>query len=154
MSDKDSKKASGKKASSKLGHDPLAWIEPDETSGDKEPSIPVQALQDIAVSSAAEAKSSDNDVVTAVLTLPAYFGISQAAAVHADMQKIFNEGRKQVEIAGDEVESMDTSAVQLLLAFVNEARSEGIQLSWLNYSKKIESVAGMLGINSQLMIQS
>jgi len=163
----DKKKTATKKTASKLGHDPLAWIdeseaEPETTamSGsveDDNQSISTineinAAAKDTSVADSVQAVSDsmpvkNTEISNSTLSLPAYFGIAQSSDVCGEMRKILSSGTKKVEIAGGEVETFDAAALQLLMAFNKQAATSGIDVNWSERSQKINEVSVLLNIN-------
>jgi len=57
-----------------------------------------------------------------------------------------------IEIRAEDVESIDTAALQLLISFVNEAKSKGKSIKWESCSDKLEDSSGLLAIKEGLGI--
>lgn len=133
----DSKKKSAKKNVSKLGHDPLAWINEDEVQSEKHPTPTTPSVSPSATESGAK---------KAVLTLPVYFGIAHSADVCRQMREILASGCSVVSIAAADVESLDAAGLQCLLAFSRQAQSQGVTLEWSQRSPKILEVSQLAGV--------
>ena len=86
-----------------------------------------------------------------MLTLPDVFGIAQAAVMYDEMKKQLSS-MDEIQIDGSAVETVDASALQLLIALINECKSQGKKISWLNESDKINHSAKLLNLTESLGI--
>lgn len=144
MSTDDKKKAPAKKMPNKLGHDPLAWINEDDPKAEADAvELPVVT---VAKSTPAPIATKASSSASKILNLPMYFGIGQSSEVCSDMQKILSSDCSAVQIAGGDVESCDTAAIQLILAFNKQAKTLGKDVEWLACSQKISDIGGLLGV--------
>jgi len=139
MSANDKKKLPAKNAVSKLGHDPLAWLDEAEKNT-VDTNISPQTGMEIKIQ-----KNITPDIST--LNLPVYFGIAQSSDVCSEMRQLMDSGCKTIEIAGGEVESFDAAAVQLMMAFHNQAVAAGVEIKWSGCSQKISEVKNLMGVN-------
>lgn len=151
MTSDEKKKTTPKKSASKLGHDPLAWI--DDVNAGMAPeaeSMPAPesqgAKRNVATSAPTRVMETAMPENTATLNLPVYFGIAQSAEICAEMQKIMASGGKEIKIAGGDVESFDTAAVQLMMALNKAADLNDIEISWSGCSQKMTEVRQLLNI--------
>jgi ABC-type transporter Mla MlaB component len=165
MSDAPKKKASKKKA--KLGHDPLAWISDDDVAtlknevGSEEVKVeqvkfddvelPVEDVQpeEIVVD-----KEQEEEVMSeqTIFELPPYFGIAQVAVTKESMQAFLQNSTEEIEIEAEDVESIDTAALQLLLSFIKEAKLKNKSIKWKSMSDKLEGSIELLAIKEDLAI--
>lgn len=76
-------------------------------------------------------------------------GIRDVEAVKATLVAAPTAGDRLLVDVG-EVGSVDTSGVQLLLAFVLERRAAGVQVRFENATDALASVAGLLGVDAEL----
>lgn len=60
-------------------------------------------------------------------------GIAEAAQIKSELDALLN-GEPQIEISCADLEFIDGSGVQLLLAFINEAQRHGQEVSWSELS--------------------
>jgi len=156
----------GKK--SKLGHDPLSWIsEADAAEIQQENEHPkqqetVDVIEEPVVEETthavieatveepdAEIENGDSKEIN-MLDLPLYFGIAQVAEVYAQMQEILASDIDCIEIQAEDIESIDASAVQLLVVFVNAAKSKNKEIVWKGVSSKLNEAVTMFQLNNQL----
>ncbi len=62
------------------------------------------------------------------------------------------ESHRAVEINAEDVERIDTAVLQLFLAFVLEAKTKEVSITWLGVSDAFVTAANLLGIGSQLAL--
>ena len=87
-----------------------------------------------------------------VFELPPYFGIAQVAATKESMQSFLQSSGGEIEIQAEDVDSIDTAALQLLISFIKEAKSKGKNIKWGSTSGKLESSVELLAIKEELGI--
>lgn len=75
--------------------------------------------------------------------------ISMAADLHRTLKKALESGAP-VSLQAHQVERADTAALQLLAAFIREARSRGITVSWNEPSAVLRRSAHLLGLAQAL----
>jgi ABC-type transporter Mla MlaB component len=164
MTHDDKKKSGSRKTASKLGHDPLAWINESEddtgfsskaTSGqsavvNNDAPIPEQkgpaSVVDTTTTDATGAVGNTVKKDNQVLRLPVFFGIAQASDICSQMRNILSSGCSVVEIAANDVESIDAAGLQLMVAFSKQASDSGIVVKWTGSSQKIKAVASLLNV--------
>ena len=89
------------------------------------------------------------------IQLPAHVTINKVQALQEILEQIADDKNKdRVIIHAAEVERVDTAGIQLLYAFVQEARRRGITLEWDHPSEKIAAAAELLGMLSKLELKS
>lgn len=164
MSGDGKKKSSPKKPASKLGHDPLAWIDEvddKQAISEQDPIVAPGQYTDYPVASLSEVTESppvskvDVDASVKIsagmessrLNLPAYFGIAQSSAICEEMRNLLSSGCKAIEISGNDVESFDASALQLMIAFRNQASANDVSLVWSGRSQKIQEISDLLNVD-------
>ncbi len=136
------KKSTTKKKTNKtsrLGHDPFADI--DINSEDNENDCSPNIASD---DQPAEMKSNSEQ---AVLHLPSHFSIAAVEEVYGHMSSLLEMEKTPIEVETTEVESIDTAALQLLYAFIEQTRMSGKNIHWRSRSKKIDEASRMLNIN-------
>lgn len=163
----------------KLGHDPLAWIsgiegnvvsganivvDPDvvvqanveETKPDEIVEVVVEAppvevveqkVAEVVVAEIAVETSDEKDKT--MLNLPDVFGIAQAAVMYDEINKQL-ASKDEIKIDGSAVETVDASALQLLMVLINECKTQGKKVSWHEKSKKINDYAKLLNLTEAL----
>ncbi|MCW8853568.1 MAG: STAS domain-containing protein [Gammaproteobacteria bacterium] len=164
----------------KLGHDPLAWISGNDDNVVSRANIvvdpavvlesnveenkvakPVVAVveepvveieqtepEELIVEKPAEVSNVKDKTM---LTLPDVFGIAQAAVMYDEMNEQLSS-MDEIQIDGSAVETVDASALQLLIALINECKSQGKKISWLKESDKINHSAKLLNLTESLGI--
>ena len=55
---------------------------------------------------------------------------------------------QDVRVDGSKVESIDTSAIQLLVAFTQSIDASGCRVTWDGISEKLETTSRLLGLDS------
>ena len=163
----------------KLGHDPLAWIsgiegnvvsnanivvDPaitiqanvEETKPDdivevvvEEPPVEVveQKIAEVVVTEIAVETSDEKDKT--MLNLPDVFGIAQAAVMYDEINKQLTS-KDEIKIDGSAVETVDASALQLLMVLINECKTQGRKVSWHEKSEKVNDYAKLLNLTEAL----
>ena len=89
-----------------------------------------------------------------MLDLPFHFGISQVGDVYHKMESLLNSDSELIEIQGEDIESIDSAAIQLLTIFIIKAKADGKSIKWLNTSEKLRLSVNTLGINNFLELSS
>lgn len=176
------KKASPKKkSSSKLGHDPLSWIDENDAEKLKKQNQPVNQTTEGRSGSMPEEKVAEGEEVSLeepvdqpevsseevtpaveseksedenMLDLPVYFGIAQVADVYQQMKSIIESDSNAIDIKAGDIESIDTAALQLLSAFIKQAEENNKSVSWSSRSEKIDSAIAVLNMAESLSVAS
>jgi ABC-type transporter Mla MlaB component len=86
-----------------------------------------------------------------MLNLPDVFGIAQAEIMYQEIKDLLSS-TDEIKIDGSAVEMIDASALQLLIVFVNECKSQGKKVSWSEKSDKINDSAKLLNLTESLGI--
>jgi len=86
-----------------------------------------------------------------MLNLPDVFGIAQAEIMYQEIKDLLSS-TDEIKIDGSAVEMIDASALQLLIALVNECKSQGKKISWHKNSDKIRDSANLLNLTESLGI--
>ena len=84
-----------------------------------------------------------------MLILPEIFGIAQAEDMHGELSSLLAVSG-DIEIDASTIETLDASALQLLIAFIKECKSSGRNVIWKKSSAKIDSAASLLNIGTLL----
>ena len=84
-----------------------------------------------------------------MLSLPDVFGIAQAAVMYDEINKQL-ASNDEIKIDGSAVETVDASALQLLIALINECKQQGKTVSWHEKSDKINDSAKLLNLTESL----
>ncbi len=133
------KKTTAKKKNTRLGHDPFD----DPVFEDGGNTFPPS--QKIAPDN--EQIETEADIAKSNLHLPSHFSIATVEEIHAQMSSILNLEKMSVEIDPSEVESVDTAAIQMLYAFIEQIKVSGKSTHWKIHSEKIAQASSMLNIN-------
>lgn len=139
MAKKDSATIKSSK-NTRLGHDPLADIEPPVTD---------EISQQHNTSSATEKNKHDNKATDKqdILDLPSRFSIASAEEVYKRMSSFVASEKDHIEVNAEKTESVDTSAIQLLYAFALQAKITGKIIHWKSHSSTIDDAAKILNID-------
>lgn len=81
------------------------------------------------------------------IVLDSNLGTSEVEPLY-DTLKCLLATEQDVTINGANVESIDTSVVQLLVAFTKSIEDSGCRVTWDEVSEKLEKTNGLLGLNS------
>lgn len=81
------------------------------------------------------------------IVLESTLGTSEVGPLY-DTLKCLLATDQDVRIDGSKVESIDTSAVQLLVAFIQTIDASGCRVSWDGVSEKLEKTSLLLGLSS------
>lgn len=87
-----------------------------------------------------------------IFEVPPYFGIAQVIETKESMASILNDSADQLLLEAEDVESIDTAALQLLVSFVKKAESESKVVSWKSCSDKLKTAAELLSLTEDLKI--
>ncbi len=123
-----------KKKSSLIGIDPLAWIH----------EAPTTATQQDA-----DAGKNSQSTNTLTMNFSPRFNIREVAAVYTELQQLLDKA-VNVELDFEDVDVVDTAAIQLLVAFTREARKRGASISWQQPSAALYRSAELLGLSQEL----
>ena len=89
----------------------------------------------------------------APIILDTIITIAEAAALKEQLLPHVNrEG--EISIDGSRVESVDTAALQVLLAFVRSARAHGAVIRWTGISGALLNTAQLLGVAKLISLQA
>ena len=163
---------------SKLGHDPLAWMDeedlpakegsPDQMK-DTEIEAPVAATQAESISADEIEQSIETEVDEAQaeqtqqvpepveassgrIDLPSYFGIAQVADCKLQMAQVLKSEDHELLVNVDELESIDTAAIQLLIGFKAAAEEADKSIRYVGQSEKLTNIVDLLNLRQVLAI--
>ena len=77
------------------------------------------------------------------------FSIREVAAVYTELQQLLEQDVR-VELDFEDVDVVDTAALQLLVAFTKEAHKRGVSISWQQPSAALFRSAELLGLSQEL----
>jgi anti-anti-sigma regulatory factor len=139
-----------KKTSSRgLGDDPLKWIK-DETApaAAPEPRAPSPEPQAAPLAPAEAVVEINSPII-----LDAVITIAEAAALKDSLLPHINR-KGEVCIDGSHVQSVDTAALQVLLAFVRTSQGHGAVVRWTGVSEALLGTAELLGVASHIGLRA
>ncbi len=141
-----------KKKPSLIGIDPLAWIDNAETKIDD--TLAESTQQDCVAEAeptqqdSAEEQPAPPGNITSLSFSPR-FSIREVAARTRELQQLLEQDA-QVELDFEDVDIVDTAAIQLLVAFTKEAHKRGVAISWQQPSAALLRSAELLGLSQEL----
>jgi len=141
-----------KRESTAMGHDPLAWIATGdsnkEISRESEPlaheDVP-EAATELVIGLAEQAAEG-----TAIL-LEGDVGIANIQALHTQFTDALQRAAK-VTIQAAELSHVDTSAVQLLLAFMRDAKKMDVEVQWQGAPESLKKTIAVLGLSEKMKL--
>ena len=143
-----------KKSKSMIGHDPLAWLKDDAEEAEvieevnKTPKAKKKAAKKKAVKSKtakSEVKEEEN-----VFEIQSVQDISVVAELHEELKKLFKYEKVILDVA--KVERIDTSSLQLLYAFIQEAKINNVEVAWRSPSEAMTNSTNLLGMEEALQL--
>jgi len=145
-----------KKTSSRgLGDDPLKWIKDEaaraaDAPGDPEPEVSMVSEAGRAEDGASTQATPSTPAMTAIesgepIVLDAVITIAETAALKDQLLPHINR-KGEVSVDGTRVESVDTAALQVLLAFVRTLQNHGAVVRWTGVSEALLGTAQLLGV--------
>ena len=87
------------------------------------------------------------------VTLDKINNIDSVGKLHTKLKKSVARG-VDVNLRGGEVEVIDTTALQLLLAFVREVRTSGNNVNWQSSSQALCETAKLSGLINELGLEA
>lgn len=83
------------------------------------------------------------------IELDSNIDITAIESLYGDFEKVLNSGGN-VEIDAAKVERVDSSSLQLILAFQTAMSVHGCEIKWLSISENLEKTAELLGVREKL----
>lgn len=96
---------------------------------------------------------SNDAQVNKQIALPRILEASTINELHRQLKDVLADLPDQVMVNSTDVTVADTSAIQLLIAFVRAVEAIGSKLVWGNISPEIKKIASMLGLQEELKLQ-
>ena len=90
---------------------------------------------------------SDSDTIT--VSCGEVLDIARVSEFYTELTMILNE-EKPIEIDASQLERIDISGIQVLLAFYQKVKSSGFDISWSNPSESMLRSAKLVGLQEQL----
>lgn len=86
------------------------------------------------------------------IELPESMTIHHIESQFGDLKLSFQSASDSLKIDASKIESIDSSGLQILLALVKFAQSEGKNLSWENPTDTLKSSADKIGLTEKLLL--
>ncbi len=87
------------------------------------------------------------------IELPEHLDIQRVEALHEQLEVALEEG-KNINLLGAEVVKLDTSAIQVLVAFKKEIEMHHLELKWVDPSPAVVDVVSFLSLNSEIGMEN
>lgn len=87
------------------------------------------------------------------IACPDYFDISVVSEVREVFQGLIKEKPATLTLNMEKIELIDTAAMQLLIAFINDAKSAGIEIKYQGENEAVCKAANTLGLLKHLEIE-
>lgn len=84
---------------------------------------------------------------------PESFDISTVSEVKNIFEKILQDAPTDIKLSTEITQTIDTSALQLLVSFIQSAAKQGIRLEITTPSEAVSQAAMVLGLNEVLSFQ-
>lgn len=150
-----------KQKKSMIGLDPLAWLKDEaedaeviekntavkKTKSKKKTAAKKTKSKKSVKEKASKTKKTDEDVV---FEIQAVQDISSVSAIHSELKELLSN--ENIIFDGKQVERIDGASLQLIYAFVEEARIKGIKVSWRSPSEVLRNNAKLLGLEDALQL--
>lgn len=154
-----------KQKKSMIGLDPLAWlkdeaedaeiIEEDKAVSKEKPKKKTATKKTASKKTAARKtskiknKDSDDDVI---FNIQAVQDISTVAEVHSELKALLSNKKVLLEVS--EIERIDAASLQLLYSFIEQAKSENVEILWRSPSDVLSNNAKLLGMEDALQLNN
>ena len=143
-----------KKSKSMIGHDPLAWLKDDAedaeiTEVEEKPVKKAKSKKKASKKTAAKGKKAASDTV---FEIQAVQDISSVAELHEEMKKLFSN--EKLILDGEQVERIDAASLQLIFAFIQEAKVSNVDVVWRSPSEALSHSAKLLGMEDALQLNN
>lgn len=86
------------------------------------------------------------------ITLPESLTIHQIEGQLGDLRLAFQADADTLNLEASNVEAIDTSGLQLLLALIKQAQSQNKTIQWITPSEQLTTSATKLGLTEKLML--
>ena len=87
------------------------------------------------------------------ITLPDKLDISAVISLKSRLEKALEKDANEIEVSGQNVENVDSAAVQLLLSFQKKVLSVGKEIRFVKTSDKMVAGVKLLGASSLLNLE-
>lgn len=86
------------------------------------------------------------------ITLPENFTIHHIEQHFGDLKTAFENSSETIIVDGSQVETIDTSGLQLMLALIKEAVTNNKTISWKNPTEVLSNGALKVGLNNKIQL--
>ena len=144
-----------KKSKSMIGHDPLAWLKDDAEEAEiieevkKTPKAKKKSAKKKVAKSKSEKSKAKEDNVFEIQSVQ---DISVVAKLHEELKKLFKHEKVILDVMN--VERIDTTSLQLLYAFILEAKINNVEVAWRSPSEAMTNSANLLGMEDALQLNN
>ena len=149
-----------KKSKSMIGHDPLAWLKDDAEDAEiieevkEEPAKPKKKAAKKAAPKAEEkaqpVEEQTDDADGHVFEIQSVQDISSVAGLHDELKSLFKH--EKVILDGSNVDRIDAASLQLLFAFIQEAKINEVDVAWRSPSEAMTRSVNLLGMEEALQL--
>lgn len=144
-----------KKSKSMIGHDPLAWLKEDAEDAEIiEEAKPVKkAKKKTAKKSPAKEKSKGKtNKKETTFEIQSVQDISSVAELHRELKKLLKY--EKVILDGGNIERIDTASLQLIFAWIEEAKNNNIEVTWQTPSEALINSVNLVGMKDVLHLDN
>ena len=143
-----------KKSKSMIGHDPLAWLKEDAEDAEiiEEVKEMPKAKKKAAKKKTAKSKAAAEQAEDNVFELQSVQDISSVAELKEDLKGLFKYEKVILDVSN--VERIDTTSLQLLYAFIEEAKVNSLEIAWNSPSEAMTNSARLLGMEEVLQLSN
>jgi ABC-type transporter Mla MlaB component len=144
-----------KKSKSMIGHDPLAWLKEDAEDAEfiEEVKPAKKAKKKTAKKTTAKEKTkSKSTTKDTIFEIQSVQDISSVAELHKELKKLLNY--EKVILDGGNIERIDTASLQLIFAWLEEAKNNNIEVSWRSPSEALLNSVGLVGMKDVLLLDN
>ncbi len=75
--------------------------------------------------------------------------ISRAGEIRNELRALLEDGKK-IQLDAERVQRADTAVLQLLCAFIRDARAHAVEVEWVATSPALLTAVGLLGLEGEL----
>lgn len=104
---------------------------------------------DVTLEEAVPAVPEEAQAESEAISLEGDLGIVQIEELYDKMSGVL-EKASDIEIDAAALNQVDTAAIQLLYAFVHDARSKGLNICWKSRSEALDAAAEQLGLSEYM----
>lgn len=87
------------------------------------------------------------------LVLPAHFTVNEVGSVKEAMSKFLQKAGPEIKCNGSEINIIDGTALQLILAFYKTTRTLGKNFTLINPSSELQEVLTNSGVDKVLTVE-